>query len=317
MADSDYYSVLGVSRNATPDEIRKAYRKLARENHPDVKKDDPQAAERFKQVQEAYDVLGDPEKRVQYDRFGKAFQQAGRGSRPGAAGQTYTWTSGGGPSGSGPGPQFDFEELFGSGGGGVDLESLFGGGRRPRSPRKTRGTDLEATVQVPFETAARGGTVDIHLTQNGREETLSVKIPAGVDTGSVIRLGGQGGPGRNGGPAGDLLLTVEVQPHRYFRREGAHLLVDVPITPSEAVLGAKVDVPTLSEGLVVLTVPPGTSSGMKLRLRGKGIVDPQTKQPGNQYLVMKIVVPRDSGEDAKSLYRQLAEQETSPRTGLW
>jgi DnaJ-class molecular chaperone len=170
---------------------------------------------------------------------------------------------------------------------------------------------------VPFETAARGGTVDIHLTQNGREETLSVKIPAGVDTGSVIRLGGQGGPGRNGGPAGDLLLTVEVQPHRYFRREGADLLVDVPITPAEAVLGAKVDVPTLSDGLVVLTVPPGTSSGRKLRLRGKGIVDPQTKQPGDQYLVMKIVVPRESGEDAKSLYRQLAEQETSPRTGLW
>lgn len=308
MADSDYYSVLGVTRGATPEEIRKAYRKLARENHPDVKKDDPQAAERFKQVQEAYDVLGDPEKRVKYDRFGKAFQQAGRAA--GQGGQAYTWTSGGGQA-----PPFDFEGLFG--GGGVDLESLFGGGPRARTPRKSRGTDLEAVVQVPFETAARGGSVDIHLEQNGREQTLAVKIPAGVDTGSVIRLAGQGGPGRNGGPPGDLLLTVEVQPHRYFRREGSDLLLDVPITPSEAVLGAKVDVPTLSEGTVVLTIPPGTSSGMKLRLRGKGVIDPQTKQPGDQYLVIRIVVPREASEEVRSLYRQLAPQESSPRAGLW
>jgi curved DNA-binding protein len=207
--------------------------------------------------------------------------------------------------------------MFGEGG--VDLEGLFGGmgGRRGRTPRPTKGTDLEATVQVPFVTATRGGSVDIHLEQNGREETLAVKIPPGVDTGSVIRLAGQGGPGRNGGPSGDLLLTVAVQPHPYFRREGANLLVDVPITPSEAVLGAKVDVPTLSEGTVVLTVPPGTSSGTKLRLRGKGVLDPQTKQPGDQYVVVKIVVPKESSDAAAALYQQLAATEASPRSGLW
>jgi len=314
MADSDYYKVLGVSRSATPDEIRKAYRKLARENHPDVKKDDKQAAERFQQVQEAYDVLGNAEKRVQYDRFGANFQQAGRRpGGPGPGGQSRTWSTGGGQA-----PQFDFEDLFG-GGGAVDLEGLFGGGggRRGRTPRPAKGADLEATVQVAFETAARGGSVDIHLEQNGKAETLGVKIPAGVDTGSVIRLAGQGGPGRNGGPTGDLLLTVDVQPHRYFRREGANLLLDVPITPSEAVLGAKVDVPTLSEGTVVLTVPPGTSSGMKLRLRGKGVLDPQTKQPGDQFIVLKIVVPRESSEPVQTLYRQVAGTESSPRAGLW
>jgi DnaJ-class molecular chaperone len=314
MADSDYYQTLGVGRNATPEDIRKAYRKLARENHPDVKKNDPQAAERFKQVQEAYDVLGDAEKRVQFDRFGKAYQQAGRRPGPGGpGGQAYTWT--GGP---GQAPPFDFEQMFGEGG--IDLGDLFGGGaggRRGRTPRPAKGTDLEATVQVPFTTAARGGSVDIHLEQNGKEETLGVKIPAGVDTGSVIRLAGQGSPGRSGGPAGDLLLTVAVQPHPYFRREGANLLVEVPITPSEAVLGAKVDVPTLSEGPVVLTIPAGTSSGTKLRLRGKGVLDPQTKQPGDQYVVVKIVVPKESNDAAIALYRQLAAKESSPRTGLW
>jgi curved DNA-binding protein len=316
MAEADYYQVLGVNRSATPDEIRKAYRKLARENHPDVKKDDPQAAERFKQVQEAYDVLGDAEKRVQYDRFGANFQHAGR--RPGGAGgpggQAYTWSSG-----SGQAPPFDLEGMFG-GEGGIDLEGLFGGrggGRRGRAPRASKGGDLEATVQVSFEIAARGGSVDIHLEQNGKEETLGVKIPPGVDTGSVIRLAGQGGPGRNGGPAGDLLLNLQVQPHPYFRRDGANLLVDVPISPSEAVIGAKVDVPTLSDGTVVLTVPPGTSSGTKLRLRGQGAVDPQTKQRGDQYVVVKIVVPKESSDAVKALYRQLAETESSPRTGLW
>ncbi len=310
MADSDYYKTLGVARNASADEIRKAYRKLARENHPDVKKDDPAAAELFKQVQEAYSVLSDPEKREQYDRYGAAFHQAGRspGGKGGPGGQT--WSASGGP-----GAGFDFNDLFGHS---FEFEDVLGGGRRGRGARPpARGTDLEAEVRVSFETAARGGSVDIQLEAGGASQTLTVKVPPGVGSGSVIRLAGQGQPGRFQGPPGDLLLTVQVDPHRYFRREGVNLLVDVPITPSEAVLGAKVEVPTLSDGTIVLTIPPGTSSGVKLRLRGKGILDPQTRQPGDQFVVVKISVPRDADEEMKNFYRQLAEKDTSPRTGLW
>lgn len=310
MAEPDFYKVLGVSKSASADEIRKAYRKLARENHPDVKKDDAQAAERFKQIQEAYAILGDAKKREQYDRFGTAAFQGARPG-PGAGGQTYTWSTGGG------GAPFDINDLFG---GGFDFQDLLGGrgrgaarGKRPAP----RGEDLEAAVRVPFEVAARGGAVDVRFDRDGRTETLSVKVPAGVNEGSVIRLAGQGATSEFGGGPGDLLLRVDIEPHRYFRREGNDLLLDVPITPSEAVLGAKVDVPTLSEGAVVVTIPPGTSSGMKLRLRGKGVIDPQTKHPGDQYVVVKIVVPRDPPATLKDLYRQVAAHESPPRSGLW
>ncbi|HEY4263533.1 MAG TPA: DnaJ C-terminal domain-containing protein, partial [Schlesneria sp.] len=133
----------------------------------------------------------------------------------------------------------------------------------------------------------------------------------------VIRLSGQGAPGTKNGPAGDLYLTIEIKPHRYFRREGANLLLEVPITPSEAALGAKVEVPTLNEGNVVMTIPAGTSSGAKLRLRGKGIQDPQTNQPGDQFVVIKIAVPKGLSDADKKLYEQLAASETSPRSSLW
>jgi len=309
MAEPDFYKVLGVAKNASGDDIRKAYRKLARENHPDVKKDDAQAAERFRQIQEAYGILGDSKKREQYDRFGTA---AFQGGRPGGPGQTYTWSTGGGAA------QFDIDDLLG---GGFGFEELLGGKRRGggrAGPRHApRGADLEASVRVPFEVAARGGAVDVHLDRDGRSETLAVKIPAGVSEGAVIRLAGQGEPSPYGGPPGDLMLKVAIEPHRYFRRDGHDLLLDVPITPSEAVLGAKVEVPTLSEGQVLLTIPPGTSSGVKLRLRGKGVVDPQTRQTGDQYVVVKIVVPKDASPALNGLYRQVAEHESSPRTGLW
>jgi len=309
MTEPDFYSVLGVSKTASADEIRKAYRRLARENHPDVKKDDPQAAERFKQIQAAYAVLGDAKKRQQYDQFGAApFMGAGGGPR---GGRTYTWTTGGGEP-------FDWSEILG---GSFSFEDLFAGGQRGAGRGATRtaprGDDVEATVRVPFEVAARGGSVDVHLDRHGRTETLAVKIPSGVADGAVIRLAGQGEPSPYGGKAGDLLLAVRIEPHRYFRRDGNDVLVDVPITPSEAVLGAKVDVPTLSEGFMVLTIPPGTSSGMKLRLRGKGVANAQTKQTGDQYVVVKIVVPKHANSTVQQLYRQLSEHETSPRTGLW
>jgi curved DNA-binding protein len=321
MAEQDYYQTLGVSKTATSDEIRKAYRKLARENHPDAKPDNPQAAEKFKRIQEAYDVLSDEKKRPLYDRFGSDFEHVGRA---GAAGGANPFGGGGFQGfGGGGGSPIDLGDLFGQGG--IDLGDIFGGampgggtGGRGRGRRgASRGADLRTTVTVPFETAVRGGSVDVGIDRGGRTETLSVKIPAGVSEGQVIRLTEQGAPGTRNGTAGDLYLTIEIAPHAYFRRDGSNLLVDVPITPSEAVLGAKIEVPTLTEGQVVLTVPPGTSSGMKLRLRGKGVVDSQTHTTGDQFVVVKIVVPKAVSESDKALYQQLAKNETSPRVGLW
>lgn len=317
MAD-DYYKTLGVSKTASADEIRKAYRKLARVNHPDAKPNDPQAAERFKKIQEAYDILNDAEKRKLYDQFGPDFQQMGRGGpgpgpRPGPGG-------GFGGFGGSSGP-IDLGDLFGNGG--IDLGDLFGGGMggaaaaRRGKKGSIRGEDLRATVKVPFQVAVTGGSVDIHLDRDGHHETLGVKVPAGVSEGQVIRLSGQGNPGSRGGQAGDLLMRIEIEPHAFFRREGSNLLLDVPVTPSEAVLGTKVEVPTLSEGLVLVKVPPGTSSGMKLRLRGKGVIDPQTKVVGDQFVVVKIVLAKKISDKEKDLYQQLSKLESPVREGLW
>lgn len=315
MAD-DYYKVLGVSKTATADEIRKAYRKLARANHPDANPNDAKAAEKFKEIQEAYDVLNDDKKRQQYDQFGPDFMHMQGGPGPGAGPGGFSGFGGGGAS------QVDLEELFGQGG--IDFGQFFGGGgagtsgaRRTRRGAASRGEDVRATVEVSFQTAVVGGTVDVRITRGNQVETLGVKIPAGVNQGQVIRLAGQGSPGGRGGTPGDLLLKIEILPHPYFRREGANLLLDVPVTPPEAVLGTKVEVPTLSEGSVVVKVPPGTSSGMKLRLRGKGAIDPQTKQPGDQFVVIKIVLPKTISEQDKALYEKLAESGSNVREGLW
>lgn len=316
MAESDYYKVLGVAKDASADAIRKAYKKLAREYHPDSKPDDAAAAEKFKEIQEAYSVLGDPEKREQYNRFGAGFRNAGAGGR---GPYQQTWSSSGGP--------IDLGDIFGAGGG-IDLGDLFGGGgfrgaggfhgAGRQAPRQSKGQDILLDVEIPFHVAAEGGSHSVSLLRDGSAERLNVKIPAGVDTGSVIRLGGQGQPGFNGGAPGDLKLTIKVAPHPWFRRDGANLSVDVPITPTEAALGAKVEVPTLTEGNVMLTIPPGTSSGTKLRLRGKGVINTKTKQRGDQYVIVKIVVPSDLTPEAADLYRQLAEAAPqSPRSGLW
>ena len=311
----DYYKTLGVSKGASADEIRKAYRKLARVNHPDAKPNDAGAATRFKEIQEAYDVLNDADKRKKYDQFGPGFEQMGRGGPP----------PGGGFGGfEGAGGAVDLGDLFGNGG--IDLGDFFSGAMRggptsagPRRGKRgpVRGEDVRATVRVPFETAVTGGSIDIHVDRGGKAETLGIKVPAGVSEGQVIRLAGQGEPGQREGLNGDLLLRIEIEPHAYFRREGTSLLVDLPISPSEAVLGTKVEVPTLSEGSVMLKIPAGTSTGVKLRLRGKGVIDPQTKQPGDQFVVVKIVLPKNLSDKAKELYQQLSEHEASVRDGLW
>ncbi len=313
MAKHDYYKTLGVSKTASAEEIRKAHKKLSKKYHPDVNKE-KDASDQFKQVQEAFDVLSDTEKRQQYDRFGQVF--------PGGAGpqgQPFNW-GGGRPGGGGSGP-VDFSNLFG--GGQVDLEQIlggaFGGGGKRQSRRgPRRGDDVEVEVEIPFQIAVEGGKYELNLDRGGQRENLSVKIPAGVDSGSLVRLAGQGHPGANGGPAGDLLVRIRVAGHPWFRREGNNLLVDVPVTITEASLGAKVEAPTLSEGTVVVTIPAGTSSGAKLRLKGKGVVDRSTKERGDLFVVVKIVVPRKVGERAQQLLRELAETEPyDPRGGLW
>jgi DnaJ-class molecular chaperone len=322
MPNNDYYEALGVSKTASADEIRKAYKKLSRKYHPDANKD-KDAPERFKQVQEAFDVLGDSEKRQQYDRFGRAFPGGAFPGGSGPQGQPGGWPwgnrPGGQPGGAGPvdfsdflGGQIDLEQILGGLGGGA------GGGRKQSRRAARRGEDVEVEVEIPFQTAVEGGKYELSLDRGGKHESLSVKIPAGVDTGSLVGLAGQGQPGVNGGPAGKLLVRIKVAPHPCFRREGSHLLVDLPVTISEAALGAKVEVPTLSEGKVVVTIPAGTSSGAKLRLRGKGVLDRSTNERGDQFAVIKIVVPRKPGERARELLKELAEVEPLfPRQDLW
>ena len=298
MPSSDYYQTLGVPRTATHDEIRKAYKKLARENHPDTKPGDKAAAERFKQASEAYEVLGDKEKRKQYDQYGEAYKYARQGGGPG------------GPGGAGP---VDLESVFGQSG--VDLGDIFGGvfggrnsggpGRR-RSPPVQKGEDFQTSILIPFQMAATGGNYDVSINRDGSVETLGVKVPAGVQQGDTIRLGQQGSHGSGGGPAGDLMITVQIAPHPYFRRDGHDVILECPLSVTEALLGTRVDVPTLTEGQVTLTIPAGTSSGSKLRLRGKGFPNRKTGTPGDQYVIAKITVPKTVDAETRELLTQLA-----------
>lgn len=291
----DPYEVLGLSKSATAEEINKAYRKLSKKYHPDRNPGDKDADAKYKEVQTAHDILGDATKKAQYDQFGFAGPQTGF---PGGGG----FPGAGGFPGGGGGVQFDPEaaqqlfDLFGGGlgggGGGVDLSDLLGGGAR----RKTRGTrsrrtaePVESEVTVPFEVAATGGSVAISV--DGRQ--IDVKVPAGIEEGKKLRV-----PAEATGGA-DVLLKVKIAPHPYFRREGNDLLLDVPISLSEAILGAKVDVPTLDGAKLTVTVPAGTSGGKKLRLRGKGIAG------GDQYLVFKVEVPAGKVDDKS---RELIEE---------
>lgn len=321
MPDTALYEVLGVSKTASQDEIKKAYRKLSRKYHPDSNPDrspaEAKAAEaKFKEVQNAFDTLSDPEKRKQYDTFGRTMP--GGGPFPGrAGGPQFNWGGAGGQSGpidlgSLFGGQVDFADLFGGGGG------AGGRGASSRNRKSRVGQDVQLDANIPFRVAVEGGSYELQFERAGQHERLMVKIPAGVDNGAVVRLGGQGEAGTAGGPPGDLLVKIVVSPDPVFRREGQNLLVDLPVTIAEAVLGAKVDVPTITEGPVVLTIPPGTSSGAKLRLRGKGVPDRQSGQRGDQYVVVKIVVPKkidDAAEKALKQFDSLAPLE--PRKGLW
>lgn len=318
MAD-DYYATLGVERGANAEEIRKAYRQLARKYHPDLNPDDPKAKDKFQAVQAAFDVLNDAKKREMYDRYGAAYENMGGGGGGGRGGPR-PWPPGGGSPGA-EGVEVNFEDLFGGGGGGgfADLFKQFGNrgrGAGRRAPAQTRGADLEHELTVPFATAILGGEAQIAVQRaDGTVETLRVKIPAGIDSGKKIRLRGQGEPGDGGGPSGDIIIKVNVAPHPHFRRIGKRLEVTAPITLAEALRGAKIDLPT-PHGTITLTVPPNSSSGRKLRVKGQGVKAGEGP-PGDLFAELQIVLPKALAEaDRDQLAEIAAKYSDHPRADL-
>ena len=316
MAQIDYYEVLGVSRSAETDEIRKAYKKLSGKYHPDRNPDDQKALEKYKQIQEAWSVLKDPEKRKKYDLYGSAWEHVGKG--PG--GQSYSWSNqaGGSPEDFFGGAGVNLEELLGQALGGGFRKGGFGSQRTSRPVRPEKGQDINMEITIPFTLAVEGGEYSVRISKPAGIETIDVKIPAGVEQGSVIRLAGEGHASHTGGASGDLRLKVKITPHPYFQREGNRLLLEVPLTPWEAALGAKVEVPTLNEGKVVLTIPPGTSSGQKLRLKEKGVPDRKTRQRGDLIVIANIVIRPLQSDEERKCYEKLQELSTfDARENLW
>ena len=369
MAQSkDFYAILGVPTSATQDEIKKAYRKLAKRNHPDTNKGDA-AAERFKEISEAYNVLGDAEKRKQYDEMRRMGAYAGFGGgarRPGGA------RTGGAPNGFGSGARFEDLDIGGLGGLGDLFSSMFGGGAgaragRPRGPE--RGESVEATLEIPFRIAALGGKVPIEIevtepcstcngtgakpgtqlkvcqeckgrgtisfgqggfavnrpcpvclgrgqvpgepcpTCNGAGDLrvrrkLSVTVPPGVDTGSKIRLKEQGGRGANSGTPGDLLITFQVQPDRFYRREGLDVVAPVPLNIAQATLGSKIAVKTLDGKKLSVRIPPGTAAGKRFRVRGHGIEKDGTR--GDMIVEVNVTVPDHLTEEQERMMKEFA-----------
>lgn len=314
MGTRDYYEILGVTRSATADEIKRAYRALAKKYHPD-RNADPSADQKFKEVQQAYGVLKDPKKRADYDQFGEAgVGQWGTGPQ---GERVYQW-------GGGSVNMDDLEDLFAAFGGGSGGQSgrrasvfdqFFGGGRAAGQRAPQRGRDTEHPVSLTFHQAIHGTRLSLTLRsgRNGhKEEAIDVKVPPGVEHGQRIRLQGKGEPGTNGGPRGDLYLVCSVGKHAYLRRDGADLHMDVPVTFSEAALGGKIDVPTI-DGWASLTLPPGTPSGAKLRLKGRGVVR-RGGARGDLIVVIRIVPPKPLTDEQRGLLERLkACGEANPR----
>lgn len=369
----DFYEVLGISEKASAAEVKKAYRKLAKKYHPDANPDDPSAADRFKEIGEAYSVLSDPEKRKKYDHMRKlgAFGFGGggtRGGRPGAAGAPGGFGGAQAPPGG-----FSFEDLGGLGGLGDIFSSIFDRGRKggqARSAGPEKGENVEYVVEISFMTAAKGGKISISVpiteecarcsgggaapgsslrtcTECGGSGTITfgqggfavnrpcpacfgrgvipetpcpscsgsgtvrqsrkiqVTVPAGTETGSKVRVSGQGERGRGGGQPGDLIITFKVKPHRFFRRKGLDIHVTVPINIAQATLGSKIKVRTISGKKVVLTIPPGTQSGTKFRIRGQGIE--KAGRVGDQYVEVSLEVPDELDERQQELMEQFSE----------
>jgi curved DNA-binding protein len=302
----DYYTIMGVERDASQDEIKRAYRKLARKYHPDVSKESDAEA-RFKEVGEAYEVLKDPEKRAAYDQLGANWKAGQDFNPPPNWDAGFEFSGGGFTDGDASAYSDFFESLFGRGFGRTQ-----GGGHR-QSAYHAHGEDHHAKVLIDLEDAYKGATRSIALStpevdSRGhvvtKQRTLNVKIPKGVKQGQRIRLAGQGSPGMGGGQAGDLYLEVEFKPHSIYRVEGHDVYVDLPVTPWEAALGASIKVPT-PDGKVDMKIPAGTVGGRKMRLKERGIPG---RPPGDLYVVPQITTPPANTEADKELYRKMAQQ---------
>ena len=286
----DPYDILGVPRSATPEQIREAHRKLAKKFHPDLNKT-AEAGAKFKEIQEAYDLLSDAQKRKQFDQFGHA-------------GPSMGGAPGGAQGGWGNVDASTFEEIFGD---------FMGGGARRAGGRRggaRAGEDLESRITVDFMTAALGGVRHVSLESNGQPISLDVRIPPGIESGGDLRLRGKGGEGMGGGPAGDLVLHISVAPHPWFRREGLDVIVEVPISIAECALGTSVEVPLL-EGTATLRVPAGTASGKRLRLKGKGVA--AKGDTGDLYAVIRVEAPKALNDEDRAALERMKSTEPDPR----
>ena len=308
MEFKDYYKLLEIDRTATADEIKSAYRKLARTYHPDVSKE-ANAEARFKEIGEAYEVLQDTEKRAAYDQLGNRWREGQEFTPPPDWGAGFEFTQGRASRGEAP----DFSDFF---------SSLFGNFARQADASRARGEDHHAKIVIPLEDAFQGATRTItlrapQLDAQGRvalrEHTLNVRIPKGIRDGQLIRLAGQGAPGAGGAPGGDLYLEVHFDPHALYRVEGHDLSLTLPIAPWEAILGATVKAPTPT-GVVEVKIPPGSQSGRKLRLKGRGIPG---EPAGDLYLGLEVVLPKADTEQAQQIYQTMArELAFNPREAL-
>lgn len=320
----DYYKILGVNKNASQDEIKKAFRRLARKYHPDANPNDPKTEEKFKEVGEAYEVLKDSQKRSRYDQLGANWKQyAGAGAGwPGGEGRTYTYNFGG--------RGFNFEDL---GGGFSDFfETFFGRGSDDRfsgfdpgfSTQFDRGTrtnmqkgqDMQSELSITLREAYSGTQRSLKLQREGKTRTVNVKIPEGIKDGGKIRVAGEGAKSPAGGPAGDLYLVINIAPHNFFTRKGDDLYCEVPVTIKEAFYGAKIDIPTFG-GKIMVKVPPKTQGGKTLRLKGKGIPKLRSSEFGDLYAKIKLILPEKLNSEQKKHFEEFARSyDENPRENI-
>jgi molecular chaperone DnaJ len=342
MADKSYYDILGVKKDASENDIKKAFRKLARKYHPDVNQGDSAAEAKFKELNEAYAVLSDKEKREQYDRLGREAFPFGFGAQPGAG------------AGGGGGFEFDFSQMFGGGrgrrtsarrgGGAESFADVFGemfGGAFGAGGGPQRGSDVEAEVTLEFRQAIEGAELQLAVPRQkqcpacnglghvgnsvcrscggsgvvGTTDNSRVRVPAGVGDGQRIRLRGKGSAGMGGGPHGDLIVLVHVRPHPFFERRGNDIHIEIPITIGEAINGAEIEVPTI-HGPLRAKIPAGTQAGQAFRLKGKGVARAKG-EPGDHYYKVQVVVPRQLPEDARRAVEEIEKAYgENPRANL-
>jgi curved DNA-binding protein len=328
MEFKDYYATLGVAKSATAKEIKQAYRKLARKFHPDVNPGDKKAEARFKDINEAYEVLGDPEKRKKYDELGanwRMYEQAQQGGQPYPGGpDEWTVHAGGAPGGFRTVDEEEMRRIFGEADPFSDFFKTFFSGmeaepgprtRGGRAPRARPGHDLEHEIELSLEDALRGTTRKLALHHDGQARTIEVRIPAGVGEGSRVRVAGEGGAGTAGAPSGDLYLRIHMRPHPQFERRGRDLHTRVPVPVTTAVLGGEADVPTLAGGHLRLKVPTGTQNGQVFRLKGQGM--PAVGKPddrGDLFAAVDVQVPRQLTPEQRKHYEALAKLEERANT---